>query len=318
MQENQLFEALLDVIPFATYAVDINTYEVVYANKMMQEKMYAPREAFCWKKIYGQEEACSWCSIPELKQREKLYRNEKLVKSFFDESTDKWLQAYDELVKWPDGRNVKYTIAVDISEQKEIQASMIKTHTKLAIQSKKLKEANEKLEFLATKDYLTKINNRGNFFKLAHDIWDVDFEKNALSLFCAMLDLDHFKKLNDTYGHSMGDTALKEFANVVSTHLHDTDIFGRMGGEEFAIVSVCTDEQTFNKKLEDIQKSVANITLMHEGNEIHFTVSIGFVKKVENESIDITLERADKMLYEAKNSGRNKVKFRNMSYDARE
>lgn len=316
MQENQLFEALLDVIPFATYAVDVNTYEVIYANKMMQEKMYAPRESFCWKKIYGQEEACSWCSIPELKQRRKLYTNQKLVRSFFDESTDKWLQAYDELVKWPDGRDVKYTIAVDISEQKEIQASMIKTHTKLAIQSKKLKEANEKLEFLATKDYLTKINNRGNFFKLTQEIWDVDFEKNGLALFCAMLDLDHFKKLNDAYGHKLGDTALKEFADVVTAQLHENDIFGRLGGEEFAIVSVCIDLQTFNKKLENLQKCVQNIIINHEGNEVRFTVSIGFTKKIAGESIDITFDRADKMLYEAKKSGRNKIKFREISYDA--
>ena len=144
--------------------VDIETYEVVYANKMMTEKMYAPREEFCWKKIFGQEEVCSWCNIAQLKQREKIYRSEKLISNFFDEATDSWLQSYDELVKWPDGRTVKYSIAVDITEQKEIQASLIQSHTKLAIQTKKLKEANEKLEFLANKDYLTGIRNRGEFF----------------------------------------------------------------------------------------------------------------------------------------------------------
>lgn len=166
MQENKLFEALLDVIPFAAYAVDIETYEVVYANKMMSEKMYAPREDFCWKKIFGQEEVCSWCTIAELKQRERIYKSEKLVSNFFDESTDSWLQSYDELVRWPDGRTVKYSIAVDITEQKEIQANMIQTHTKLAIQSKKLQEANKKLQYLASKDSLTGVNNRGNFFHL--------------------------------------------------------------------------------------------------------------------------------------------------------
>jgi len=149
MQENKLFEVLLDVIPFAAYAVDIETYEVVYANKLMSESMYAPREDYCWKKIFGQEEVCSWCTISELKQREAVYTNEKLVGSFFDEVTDSWLQTYDELVKWPDGKTVKYTISVDITEQKEIQADMIKAHTKLAIQSKKLLEANKKLEQLS-------------------------------------------------------------------------------------------------------------------------------------------------------------------------
>ncbi|MGM0623478.1 MAG: hypothetical protein ACQESH_05590, partial [Campylobacterota bacterium] len=166
-EENRLFEALLDVIPFAAYAVDVDTYEVVYANKQMSESMYAPREKFCWKRLYGQENACSWCSILQLKQRKKVYSNDKLLSSFFDEGSDRWFQSYDELVKWPDGRTVKYSITVDITEQKEIQASMIKTNTKLAIQSKKLKEANAMLEKLAKTDYLTGIDNRGEFFKSA-------------------------------------------------------------------------------------------------------------------------------------------------------
>lgn len=152
MQENKLFEVLLDVIPFAAYAVDIETYEVVYANKLMSENLYAPREESCWKKVFGQEEACSWCTIPELQKREANYKNEKLVSTFFDEATDKWLQSYDELVKWPDGRTVKYSISVDITKQKEIQADMIKAHSKLAMQAKQLSEANRKLEEMAKKN----------------------------------------------------------------------------------------------------------------------------------------------------------------------
>ena len=69
MLENKLFEALLDVIPFGAYAVDINSYEVVYANKLMRENMYAPQETYCWEQVFGQEEICSWCSIFNLKER---------------------------------------------------------------------------------------------------------------------------------------------------------------------------------------------------------------------------------------------------------
>ncbi|QOG12895.1 GGDEF domain-containing protein [Arcobacter sp. FWKO B] len=315
MQENQLFEALLDVIPFATYAVDVNTYEVVYANKMMHEKMYAPRESFCWKKVFGQEEVCSWCTIPQLKQRQKRYKSDKLVSNFFDESTDKWLQSYDELVKWPDGRDVKYTICVDISEQKEIQASMIKTHTKLAIQTKQLQIANEKLEFLATKDYLTGINNRGNFFKLTKDIWDIDFASDGLELYVVMMDIDHFKNLNDTYGHRIGDIALKEFTNAVLPQLNENDIFGRLGGEEFAIVTTDKNQENVINKLEKIRQNIENIVIIENGKNIKFTVSIGFAKKEDTETIDMTLEKADKMLYVAKTSGRNKLKFRTIKVD---
>jgi len=308
MQENKLFEALLDVIPFATYAVDINTYEVVYANKMMSEKMYAPREDFCWKKVFGQEEVCSWCTINTLKQRETVYKSEKLITNFFDEATDCWLQSYDELVKWPDGRTVKYSIAVDISEQKEIQANMIKTHTKLAIQSKKLKEANEKLEYMAKKDFLTGINNRGSFFESTQKL--VKDESVKTPIYISMFDLDKFKNLNDTYGHKMGDVALKRFTQEVLKNLNETDIFGRIGGEEFALVISSFSENNVIEQIENIRKSIEKIVIPCEETQIHFTVSIGMVKKDKDETIDMALDRADKELYSAKKDGRNRLKFR--------
>lgn len=307
MQENKLFEALLDVIPFAAYAVDIETFEVVYANKMMTENMYAPREEFCWKKIFGQEEVCSWCTVATLKQRDRTYKNKKLISSFFDESTDSWLQSYDELVRWPDGRTVKYSIAVDITEQKEIQSSMIQTHTKLAIQSKKLKEANDKLAFMAKKDYLTKVNNRGNFFALAKKLFD---DNSVQNIYVAMFDLDNFKNLNDSYGHKVGDAALIQFTKTVEEFLQEDDIFARLGGEEFALIVSNTEENDIIEKLNSIKKRTSNIELYANEQSVHFTVSIGLSKKEDNEALDITLDRADKQLYNAKNSGKNTLKFR--------
>ncbi|MCX6073394.1 MAG: GGDEF domain-containing protein [Campylobacterales bacterium] len=309
MQENRLFEALLDVIPFAAYAVDIETYEIVYANKRMSENMYAPRENFCWKKLYGQNEVCSWCTISELKQRHKIYKSEKLINNFFDEGNDKWFQGYDELVRWPDGRTVKYSISVDITEQKEIQASMIKTNTKLAIQSKKLKEANQKLEYLATKDYLTGINNRGNFFKLSIDMLERSMQE-GLQMYIAMLDIDHFKTLNDHFGHNTGDAALIEFSKKVNENLDESDIFGRIGGEEFALSLLSEDQEGTLKKLDALREAISQIVLTKDDNTIHFTVSIGVAAATQSDTIDTLLDRADQELYHAKNDGRNKLKFR--------
>ncbi len=309
MEENKLFEALLDVIPFAAYAVDIETYEVVYANKLMGESLYAPRENFCWKKVFGQNEVCSWCTISELKQRKAIYHSEKLVTNFFDEVTDKWLQSYDELVRWPDGRTVKYSIAVDITEQKEIQANMIKTHTKLAIQTKALREANEKLEYMATKDYLTGINNRGSFFEQAKKIWEQPLKTNE-KIYIAMFDLDKFKNINDTYGHQVGDTVLKEFAKSVSSNIDENDIFARIGGEEFVLLTISEDEKKVIEKLEKMRQNVENLSLTSQKENLQLTVSIGLSSKLDNQTIDQTLDFADKKLYEAKNSGRNNIKFR--------
>ena len=152
MLENKLFEALLDVIPFGAYAVDIDTYEVVYANKRMRENMYAPQESYCWAKVFGQEEICSWCSISDLKIK-KLSRDnkEKYTCEFFDESDDRWLKSYDEIMSWPDGREVKYSILVDITDQKEIQGSMVKSHANLAMKTKQLTNTNKNLQITKLK-----------------------------------------------------------------------------------------------------------------------------------------------------------------------
>ena len=309
MTENKLFEALLDILPFAAYAVDVDTYEVIYANKLMSENMYAPRAEACWEKLYGQEEVCSWCTVHELKKRHALYKNDKLVTTFFDESTDMWFQSFDEIVRWPDGRDVRYSIAVDITEQKEIQATMIKTHTKMAIQAKELKEANKKLEFMATKDFLTGINNRGNFFNLGKQVLDLKLRPKEI-IYIAMFDLDKFKLLNDNYGHAVGDIALKEFTKQIELIKDEKDIFGRLGGEEFALIMVSICENGIYEKLEKMRKAIENITIEKDDKEIKFTVSIGLVPRLKDESLDVLLDLSDQQLYDAKEDGRNRIKVR--------
>ena len=305
-QENKIFEALLDVIPFASYSVDVDTYKLVYANKLMGESMYAPRAENCWEKIYGQESICEWCQIKKLKERDVVYKSKKLESTFFDESTDKWLQSYDEIVKWPDGRTVKYTILVDITEQKEIQADMIKTHTKLALQSKKLQVANEKLKYMAQKDFLTGINNRGHFFDLANNLFNKELTNEYI--YVAMLDLDKFKNINDTYGHNVGDSVIKAFVKAVKPNLEKEDIFGRIGGEEFSLIVVSDTKEKVLKKLEKIRVDITKLNIKSEQGEVKFTVSMGMAKRENEQNIDFVLDMADKKLYDAKENGRNQIK----------
>lgn len=139
MLENKLFEVLLDVIPFGAYAVDINTYEVIYSNKLIRENMYAPQEQYCWEKLYGKNSKCEWCSIGTDK-------NKKIDYDFFDELDDRWIKSYDEFVSWPDGKDVKYSILVDITDQKATQGSMIQSHAKLAVKTKQAVKSNKKLQ----------------------------------------------------------------------------------------------------------------------------------------------------------------------------
>ena len=308
--ENNFFASLLEVIPFPTYAVDIDTYQVVYMNKVLEDRVYAPNEEFCWKKIYGQNQICSWCTVFKLMQDYKVGKNKKFINTFFDESSDIWLQAYDELITWTDGRIVKCTIAIDITEQKEMQSSLICTHTKLARQTKKLKEINKKFELMAKTDYLTGINNRRNFFHLGESFYEKDKECKQ-DIYIALFDLDNFKLLNDTYGHHLGDKALIAFVEKVEKNINkNIDIFGRLGGEEFALIIQSSSEDNMVSKIDNIRKNIEKITLVENGKEIHFTVSVGLVKRKLNETLDMTLEVADKLLYEAKNAGRNRIKFR--------
>ncbi len=309
MTENKLFEALLDILPFAAYAVDVDTYEVIYTNKLMSEKIYDPHAKACWKKLYGQEEVCSWCTIHRLNKKHATYKSDKLVTTFFDESADTWFQSFDEIVRWSDDRDVKYSIAVDITEQKEIQANMIKTHTKLVIQTKKLKDANQKLKLMATKDFLTGVNNRGSFFTLGSKILNLDLRPKEI-LYIVMFDLDKFKLLNDNYGHAVGDIALKEFTKQIELNKDEKDIFGRLGGEEFAMITISKSEENVLKRLELMKKAVQNIVIKKDGKDVRFTVSVGVVPRKDNESLDALLDLADQQLYDAKESGRNRIKVR--------
>ena len=309
MNHNQIFGTLLDVIPFPTYVVDINTFKVIYTNKVLSEKMYAPREEFCWKKIYGQENICSWCTIPKFLKHEIIKSGEKEIVTFFDENSDKWFQSYDEIMNWPNGELVKCTIAVDITEQKETLSSLIQTHTKLARQTRELEKANEKYEQLSKIDYLTGINNRRNFFNLGEEIYQNNLDcKN--DIFVAILDIDNFKQLNDKYGHHIGDKTLITFAKKVQDILDKNDVFGRIGGEEFALIVSGVSKDKIFEKIDGIRKIIETITIEETDEMINITVSIGFVQREIGETLDMTLEKADRLLYDAKKDGRNQVKFR--------
>ena len=169
----------------------------------------------------------------------------------------------------------------------------------------KIKERTRELEILASTDFLTGINNRRNFFFLAKKVFN---EKNDNKTYAIMIDVDNFKKLNDKYGHQVGDEVLKHLTKTISSILQEDDIFGRLGGEEFAILYKYHKNSSSNlDKIEQIRNLVENLKY----NDIKCTISIGVALQHENDkSIDMLLSRADKGLYQAKNAGRNKVIFR--------
>ena len=164
------------------------------------------------------------------------------------------------------------------------------------------------LEFMASHDSMTGIFNRRKFFELANR----KFKENPENLYAAMLDIDKFKKINDRYGHPTGDRVIRAVTGVISGILDEDSVFGRLGGEEFAIICHHANQKFVVDKLESIRKQVEQLEIMSEDGElIKCTISEG-VAKVDGttRNLDELLQRADEMLYKAKGSGRNKTIFR--------
>lgn len=175
----------------------------------------------------------------------------------------------------------------------------------LDITDRKVKE--EKLVMLATMDGLTGVFNRRHFLLLAEQEVARSKRYNK-ELFFLMFDLDHFKEINDTFGHEAGDRVLQDFAEICTAGLRRADIFGRMGGEEFAALVVEAEAEEALAVAERIRKNFAKTSIAREETEIQLSVSIGISRlDPETGSLEAAYAGADKALYKAKDQGRNRV-----------
>ncbi len=172
----------------------------------------------------------------------------------------------------------------------------------------KLKTLIDNLERVASYDEMTGIYNRRKFFQLAVDV----FKEGIDNLYAVMIDIDKFKDVNDKYGHPTGDKVIKLVAKEISKNICEDSIFGRVGGEEFAILCFKDSAQTVKEKIEKLRKNIENLEILSDNNElIKCTISEGIAKATnETKTIDALLKEADIALYEAKGTGRNRVIFR--------
>lgn len=170
---------------------------------------------------------------------------------------------------------------------------------------KERREKEERITYLSFHDPLTDIYNRRYFMEAGEEeIKRVQRYEDTLSVL--MLDIDHFKKVNDTYGHPAGDAVLENLASLLKNKLRDVDIPGRLGGEEFGILMPNTNKEQALKAADRIRKIIEENTVEFEGEEISITVSVGIaVYREEMSDIDELLQEADRALYQAKKRGRN-------------
>lgn len=156
----------------------------------------------------------------------------------------------------------------------------------------------------ANKDFLTGLNNRRYFFENAKSKISKDSSKN-MTVALAMIDIDFFKTINDTYGHDYGDIALKEVSTILNKYLDKNDITARFGGEEFCILMSRASLKEITESLENIRTAFETNSITLDDISFSYTVSIGVSYGVS--SIDNMIKMSDQALYLAKETGRNKV-----------
>ena len=210
-------------------------------------------------------------------------------------------------------------VAISSNEDNEINSVFLKEGASDYIKKPFLKEEfscriNNSIEALeniqiitnhANRDFLTGLYNRRFFFGNMNEYIE-NRQLHSEEFALAMIDIDYFKKINDTYGHDIGDVAIKEVANILKKHLRSSDLIARFGGEEFCILLDDISEEKALNKFEDIRAAFESNILSVSGATISYTVSIGLYYGNAC-SLEDMLTLSDKALYEAKETGRNKV-----------
>lgn len=184
---------------------------------------------------------------------------------------------------------------------------LIYDETGAAVGKQHLEESNEHLAILSQTDGLTKLFNRTHWEKcLSAEFKRWKRSQHVSSL--VMLDIDHFKKVNDGYGHVVGDEVIKHISQLISLHTRETDMAGRYGGEEFAVILTDTLLDEAYVFAERLRVEVEKAMVKYNDIELKYTVSLG-VAEVSEEiiSYESWIERADEALYHSKENGRNQV-----------
>lgn len=172
--------------------------------------------------------------------------------------------------------------------------------------SRYLSEQNVRLDRLASLDPLTGMMNRRMFLEVADKYLHQSFRQEE-SFYFLMLDIDHFKKINDTYGHKEGDNVLINYSKNIQTVLRENDLFGRLGGEEFGVVILEKTDEDALHVAEKIRTLVADQVHKVDQNSLPVTMSIGVASADTTSTLEDVMHRSDLAMYEAKKSGRNQV-----------
>ena len=203
------------------------------------------------------------------------------------------------------GNIISYAATIkDITDRK-------RTEQALEAANRELQTALTLQQQLAHTDALTGINNRRHLYELAEHEFEIAMRYQQ-PLSAIMFDIDHFKEVNDTFGHAIGDQILQRVTQVACAELRSADVIGRYGGEEFVIILPMTNAKQAYPLAERIRAGVAAIHVPTEKRDAAVTLSIGIVEMIhgaQNESAETLIRRADEAMYAAKQAGRNRTEI---------
>jgi diguanylate cyclase (GGDEF)-like protein len=233
----------------------------------------------------------------------EIQKIKKELEAYTEESTVNFKLAHKKL----------FTIAVALEENTELLSKDLKGHSaEVQALSKKVHTLEKELEAAkqeSKEDFLTKLYNKralNEFMKMKEG----EYKRYGRNFAIVMFDIDHFKKVNDTYGHEAGDAVLKTFAKILKKESRTVDIVGRFGGEEFLALLSETDTQGGVIFAEKVRKHVEKTRFVYKGKRIKVTVGAGVSQRSDHISLEAAINSADEYLYKAKKEGRNRVEYK--------
>ena len=207
------------------------------------------------------------------------------------------------LVSWMNYRN----FVVRFLDKKEIQAINEKLHAK----NRQIQKVNRELKEMSIRDGLTGLYNRRKLDEEMSDVYRKALRYGS-GFSVIIIDVDHFKYINDNYGHDTGDAVLREMAGLLERNIRDVDICGRWGGEEFLVICPRTDLQYAVYAAERLRTTIAEYEFLKAHT---VTASFGIAAHYADSTPELMLKQADSMLYRAKTAGRNRVEYEAYVYD---
>lgn len=297
----QAINIILNSLDALVYVSDIHTYELLYLNDYGLSVWGSAKDKKCYQILQsGQHAPCQFCTNHKLLDADGNPSG-VYVWEFQNTQNGRWYQCRDQAIRWTDGRLVRIEIATDITDRKHIEHELML--------------AKAQAEKQADTDELTQLNNRRAFFNLGRQVVH-QLYRTQQTLSIIMFDLDHFKRINDQWGHATGDAALIHVSQLAQKSVRASDILARLGGEEFGVLLPNAIPEQAKLLAERMRSEFEQQAFQFNGRMIQCTASFGISSinlatahhELEPQDLlETLLNSADQAMMRAKQAGRNRV-----------